>query len=612
MAYHREYLEQSVLAQSPISDAAAYHEMAKDLAQKGRWADPKTAHHTLGFPLVLAGIYDLFGPDPRAAYGVQAFIGLINLTLVGLLGWTLGGPVVGVLAALLTLLYGPLLFFESKLMPTTFAVTFNLGLILSFLHWRRNGYESPAWGLATGALAGGSFLLRPNTLLLVGALVVWAILDRRKAKEEANTQLPPNPRWRFGVWPSLGAAFFGLASFMIVGAWRNHAGTGEWSPLPATGGVTLYAGNNPRARGTYTPHGPLTGDKRHQAAEAKAFAAQLSQKSPQKMGPYEVSREITSHVFTWWLQNPWKTLRLFGLKLYRFCLGAEPRSSYAYGKEKRSLESLKLAPLTFPFLLVFALWGLLGSPRREEGVLWLYVGVHILSALVFFVSTRYRAPAVPVLAVLAASGARWWLVEARPQKALLAGIGAGLLIFFLHLNPFHHSREERFVDTFNEGIALQRLGRHREAIQRARSAQEIKPGSAKAWVQEGNSLVARGRLFAAASRYRKATRIDDSFPLAHLNLGVVACRQNRFEECIAHLKKALSLSPRNPLMHLRLGQAYRLSGKKTLAREALQRAITLSKGSSIEVERGARRALRRLNESDTTSKARGDATSTTP
>ena len=41
LAYHREYLERSVLAQSPISDAASYHEMAKDLAQEGKWDDPQ-------------------------------------------------------------------------------------------------------------------------------------------------------------------------------------------------------------------------------------------------------------------------------------------------------------------------------------------------------------------------------------------------------------------------------------------------------------------------------------------------------------------------------------------------------------------------------------------
>ena len=546
--------------------------------------------------MILAGIYDLFGPDLRAAYGVHGFIGLINLALVGMLGWTLGGPVVGVLAALLTLLYGPLLFFESKLMPTTFAVTFNLGLILSFFRWRKWGYESPAWGVTTGILAGGAFLLRPNTLLFVGSLALFALLERQKGLSPKTKDLRLHPKARWGAWPSLAAATLGLTLFLIIGAWRNHAGAQEWFPVPATGGVTLYSGNNPSARGTYAPHGPITGDKQHQAAEAKTLAARLSRKNFQELGPYEVSRELTSHVFSWWFQNPMKTLKLFGFKLYRFCLRAEPRSSYSYEREKTRLKSLNMAPLTFPVFLVLALLGLFGSPRREDGILWIFVGVHLLGALAFFVSTRYRAPAVPALAVLAASGARWWTVEARPKKALSLGVVAGLLLFALHLNPFQNADEKHFVNTFNEGIALQGLGRHREAIRRFRSAIRTKPSSAKAWVQEGNSLVAMGRLSAAESRYEEATRIDGGFALAHLNLGVVTCRQKRLKEGIAHLKKAVSLSFQNPVMHLRLGQAYALKGETALARKAFQKAIALSKGFLPGVERGARKALRRLNE----------------
>lgn len=586
-AYHKEYAQKSIFSHSPISDAAAYDHMARELAQKGNWKDPRVCHHTLGFPLVLAGIYSLFGPRPSAATWFFGFIGLFNVALVLILGCLMGGRTVGVLAALLSLLYGPLLFYETKLMPTTITIFFNLCFLISLTLWRQSAYKSLWKGITAGVLGGITVLLRPNMgFMLVGAClwVSWELLGQQIKQKTESTPIG-----------SPMAALLGVLLILFLGALRVHTATKEWLPLPATGGITLFAGNNPKARGTYTPYKQLTGDKRNQAKEAKQIASRLSEKKPSQLSPRQTSHILTKHVFQWWMKHPWMALKLFSFKLYRFCIAQEPRSSYSLETEKTRIRSLRMAPLTFPVLLVLSLLGLLATRRRQDCFLWIYMAGHLLVSTVFFVSTRYRAPVAPVLAIFAAQGIQWTVAKAPLKKASIGAIVSLILIALLHINPFKNTSNQPFVDSFNEGIALKRQKRNKEALKRFGKAIKLKPSSALARVEKGNALTALGRFQEASLSYKKAIELNKTLYLPHLNLGIIACRRGHIQKGVLHLRRAVALAPKDPMARLRYAQGLLLSGDQKKARAELLQAISLAKGIAPDVALQAKRTLRDLD-----------------
>ncbi len=603
-AYHYEYNRVSVFAKSPVSDAAAYHELARDLAEKNLWADQRSVHHTIGYPLALSMIYKGWGPNPLAVTCIQAALGMLNILLVLAIGKLLWGTTVGVLAALLTLLYGPLLFYETKLMPTILGMTFNLGFLFCFIKWKQDCYQSIKHGTFTGLLAGGAVAIRPDAvLIIIGAMSLVALdLIRKKTSPRLSVRVKP-----------LIAAAISLLVFPAIGSLRVYASTGKFTPLPATGGITLYSGNNPSARGTYTPYKELTGDKRHQALEARRIAARISKTPPHKLDPYETSSILTRSVFKWWLENPLKTAKLAGLKIYRFFHASEPRSSYSFTSEKTEIKSLRLAPLTFPIIAMLALFAILTRSRSPQktgsntAVLKIYILVHLLTGVLFFVSTRYRAPVVPVLCLFAAASVHRLIVETPSfgKKHLLIATAFIAVIFSLHANILDSPENNRFIDAFNEGIALQNIDSHEHALERFQKARKIDPLSHHAWIQEGNSLTYLGRYRDAGKAYRKAMRIKPDFYQPHFNLGVIHARLGNVSQSLSHIEKAAALAPDNPTVRLTLAQMLLKTGDTARAREEFQNTISLAKDLDPDTAAQAQKHLRNLDRHPPPSKKTG-------
>ena len=625
-AYHYEYKNVSVFARSPVSDAAAYHKLARSLAEKDSWADPESVHHTIGYPLAISMVYKSWGPNPNAVSIFQAALGVLNILLIVAIGKLLWGTATGVLAALLALLYGPLLFYETKLMPTVLGITFNLSFLFCFIKWKRSGYISVRKASFTGFSAGAALILRPDAALLILGASALTAYDLIKERTLPHTKKHPIRG------KSLAAAAIFLLIFPAIGSLRVFSSTGRFTPLPATGGITLYSGNNPSARGTYTPYKELTGDKRHQAIEGRTIASRISGKAPQTLEAYDTSSILTRSVFKWWLRNPLKTIKLVGLKAYRFFLSSEPRSSYSFEWEKKEIRSLSTAPFTFPMILIMALLGILTTRKARKkptsdtessntassenessytassenessytassdtALLEIYIFVHLFTAMVFFVSTRYRTPVVPVLCLFAATSIRRLIVELPRIKGkhLIAASAIMCAAFLLHLNPLDDVKDDEFINTFNEGIALQNSNLHQQALQRFRKARRIKPSSHHAWLQEGNSLAYLGRYHKAEKTYLKATAIQPDFHQPYVNLGVIHARLGNNRKALSYLEKAASLAPDNPGVRLALAQVLLKANDIPRARREFQKTKSLAKELDPDTAATAEKYLRSL------------------
>ncbi len=163
----------------PVGDASAYHLLAEQLARGDGYIRPfdnlllhrvrPTAEYPPLFPLVLAI------PARLGIHGVEsqrifcAFVGATTVTLIGLLGRRVGGPAVGITAAVLAAC-SPMLFqSEGMLMAEALYVPLVVGVLL--LTYRTFDAPTPARFAVLGfaiALA----TLTPAEGLLLGLLLI--------------------------------------------------------------------------------------------------------------------------------------------------------------------------------------------------------------------------------------------------------------------------------------------------------------------------------------------------------------------------------------------------------------------------------------------------------
>jgi hypothetical protein len=216
--------------------------VARTLAAGGGYADPysmyptgPTAHLPPLFPLLLGGLFRLFGFTPAAiaaasTLSIAAHV-LHTLLLPAIAGLVFGCRRPGVWAALVAIVAPPLLVLPQW--EAVYAATGSMLLCLASHRWTtaKGLGVGPAarCGLAAGALA----LLNASTPLVTGAWLLWLV---------GRLAAPIRAKVRFLL---LTAVFAGLA----ISPWmvRNWLVLGGLVPLRSNFGLELAVSNNPVA-----------------------------------------------------------------------------------------------------------------------------------------------------------------------------------------------------------------------------------------------------------------------------------------------------------------------------------------------------------------------------
>jgi 4-amino-4-deoxy-L-arabinose transferase-like glycosyltransferase len=443
----------------PSVDERMYHQWALAI-RGGDWlganafagSDVVVGHGPL-YPYFLALLYGLFGPSVAAAKTAQCVLGSFSCVLVWALARRLFEPRVALLASLATAGYAMLLFYEGALVVANLQVLLCLLILLAVVR----ALERPrAWGwLGAGLLVGLSAIARPNALLFGAAIAAWIPLALRRA-------LPRGRR------VALVAAFcVGAASMLLPVTLRNHALTGEWILVSHAGGLNFFIGNNPDANGAFRvprefPRA-LADDPWEQRALFRSTAERAS------------GRELTaSEVSAFWRDRGLDFIRArpaawLRLELRKFALSVNAFEAWnirSFTLSQHFSWVLRLPLISFGFLAPLALLGIVLTRRAWRRLVPLYamLGTVLATQLIFFVLSRYRMPAVPLLAIFGAAGLVQLLdaVHARRWK-WLAG-AASLLVaasFAIH-QPI--LREDLSVAYYNLGNRYRDLERWDRAI----------------------------------------------------------------------------------------------------------------------------------------------------
>ena len=519
------------LFRHPVVDAGYHDAWARRMAA-GDWLGhgPDDVFKPPLYAGFLAAVYSVFGGHVALVQWMQYLMGAASCVLVAVLAGRLAGPAAGRLAGFLSAAYAPYVFFESQLLTPALGTVLNLAaLVVLVVPWRWPGYRRLA---AAGALVGLSAGVRPD-VLLPAALVFVCVLFHHRGR--ARREL------------AAGALCFAAAAagLILPVCLRNCYLTGQFIPVSSNAGINFYVGN---ARG---------------ADGVTAMPVGLRWERTVARVPQEVlERPATGS--RWWRRAAWREIQAapgealarVGRKALAFWNRREFRNNICYHFMGRVAWPLRLSPLQFAVVLPLGVCGLIclwrGATAGERlacGLSVSWIAGYWVVGTVFFVTARFRLPAVPLLMLPAACGTLSLIGSVRrSQWRRVAGyaivvLGVGAVSWPMWLG-----------------------------------------GPRDGWVRDhvnlGNSRRNAGDLSGAQRAYREALEALPADPDAHYLLGLCLLRA-RPADALEHFRAAQAVLPDSPDLLFGAAQAHVALGHRPAARQALGSLLRLADDSNL-------------------------------
>ncbi len=594
VVYLLQYRAEVPFLEVPISDSAYYQAWAERVAS-GEGYGPRPFYMAPLYPTLLGLLYRVTGPRPEVVAYVQCALGLWNLWLVARLGRRVAGPWAGVLGAVLLTLYAPILFLETKMLAETLAITLLLLAVLVASRALGSGPNGPcilsleprfqrvgqgqgagsarptpvrgffkvfSWFLGAGVLLGLACLARPNLLALPVLAGLWAVLRAIRHRPVAPAR-------------HLALAAAGLALAIAPVTVRNAVVGHDLVPISSNGGIVFAQGNHPAATGISTILPGFTPRIEEQQEQELRIASQAlgREVTPSESSAFWFRKGL---VFAW--EDPAGLAELWLRKAAWSLHAREPRDVYNLDLEAEVVPMLDLLFVPFPVIFGLAIFGAVRRPRPwPPGATLAWLGVAAVGAtlVVFSMSFRYRAPAVPLLAPFAGAGLLGLLDSWRRRRVKDVGLALACVVALslVSLVPYpipaitaeapanvgaaflkrgqvgpalSWTRRALAMDpglasaNYNLGLALRRLGDRDGAIKAFEASLASRPDDPAVLNDLAVALDEAGRKDEAVSRYRQALRLRPDGRIAY-NLALALYDLGRFADALSALRTAESL-----------------------------------------------------------------------
>lgn len=545
-----------------IVDSWYYHTHALDILGRSFWGTEVFFLRPL-YPYLLALVYALFGRgNVLAVQLIQAVLATGSCLLLWDAGRRMFGRAVAGIAAFGFALTGILVFYSGALLYVELTAFLSLLAVWLVLVADRRWWRWVLAGLTFGLLV----VCRPEMLLLLPAfgVILW-----RQRRDTRNVLL------------LVAAALLVIATVPA----RNLIVARD--PVLFTGhsGINFYYGNNPAADGTWQPAPELEATPGFSHARLEQVARRIN---GEQVPWSRASSHWLNKGVRYLLSNPGRALELVGRRFLLFWADYEVPSNYYPETARAGSLPLRLAFISFGIIAALAIPGLvLGwHERRRDWPAYLFVAVHLASALAFYVMSRLRAPVIPFLLLFAGLTLATLFRDLRARRfrrpawvlAVAALVLAGSLLVPVRK---HEYSSQAWTQQGNILLSLRRATEAKAAFERAVAANPANPSARYSLLMV---LAGMGRAGEAEQEYRELVRCcaadPRAEPIVRLAGARVAVARRDFNAALAGYRRAIELDPENPESWYLLGLVYVSTDSLPQAAAALERALELDPGHS--------------------------------
>lgn len=552
----------------PLLDAASYHQWAQDIAN-GEWLRARAFYQSPLYPTLLGQFYALFGPNLFLASLLGAFLDSAAVALLTAFTLKHFGRMAALATLLLASFYRPMIFYSAAPMKEPLALFLLAALLpFAFRAWQENRAKDYA---ASGLLIGLGALTRGNFLIFAPALGLLAFWEKKNAAKN--------------ILILCGATFLALAPATI----HNALASRDFVPTTYADGFNLYIGHSPIANGTNAYPPEVSTDPQQEETTA-SFIAQSD--AGRALKPSEISAYWRGRTWNEIARNPAREFSLLKNKFEAFWNGAEKFDNYDAPFIEENFNTLLSWPLVgFGIVSTLAAFGSICAWREKNRAgrfLLFLLGVYFLSVMPFYVTDRYRLPAILFLLPLAGAalpyGVKLW--RERSCVRVAAPLLLAVLFAFLALRPdpsamdltafnwgtltgvyAEAGRDAEALAALEKGIAADgdkgdigptayltgaeaaaRLGHAEKATHLMDEALRLYPKNNGVHYAIGRNLAARGRIDEAEKEFEEALKLNPSHALTYYALALIAQKRGDAAKAQALVERGLEIEPGNGIL----------------------------------------------------------------
>jgi tetratricopeptide (TPR) repeat protein len=556
---------------SPTMDPL-YHDVWAQNIASGNWIGGRVFFRAPFYAYFLATVYKIFGHNYVIPRVFQHLVGSCSCVLVYLLAKRLFNRKVAVVSGLIAASYGMLWYFEDELLLDSFLVFFDLLLILSLLKARDHPRLSQ-W-FVSGIILGISAITRPNILFFIPFVWLWIFLVfKRDAQFKRIVTF---------------CVSFLVGIILIVSpiTLRNLLAGGDLVMIASQGGINFYIGNNQNSDG-------MSAIFYKQDWQYRDFQQMAEKEANKVLRPSEISNFYYRKGIDFLLEDPSAASRLLVKKLYLFWTRFEISDNQDIYFFRRYSWLIRTLPLGFWLIGPLGLGGMFLSlftfsrsvksrsdqmPDQKNKVALpiLFVFSYMITVVMFFVTARFRLPALAFL-IIFSGFALVWLVERLRTKNTPAVILFFVLLFpfclLVNSNAYHLRAGDLSQAYFSLGNAYLREGKLDLALAKYDSALTRIPHLSRAHLNRGIVFFEKGDYAKAEADYLTELRLYPDEDKAYNNLSALYRQEGQYAKAVEMAQKALEIRSYYPEAYMNLALSYNETGEDRKAKEILRRGL---------------------------------------
>lgn len=348
------------------------------------------------WPGIIAAFDVLFGPSNLFVRLFLCLVGSGTCVLVYLFAQEVFNKQIALLAGILASIYPGLFIYDGWLYSESLYTFLLLAFCYTLLLLQQTGKYK--WAVASGTMLGLFSLTRPNGLLILGLVFLWGIIFVQKKILS----------WRV-VATSI--AIICLIALALVTPWtiRNYQTTHRFVAVATGDGFVLLGAYNDMIFDN-TPFRGLW--IRPSLAHPEIVRHYLG-----CQGECEVRQNSDYERYAWlWVQSHMSEMPpLLSLHFLAMWTPATPEADLPMNqfpaRHSSQIVVGMIQTMSIP-IFILAAFGLVVTLRRKWRqllLIYLVIGLTIGECLIFYGSSRFRAPIEPMLVILLAGGI-WWVI----------------------------------------------------------------------------------------------------------------------------------------------------------------------------------------------------------